>query len=195
MVNLSFPGWGTYQYVDVSEHFVPRLKPRLVVVSCFVGNDFADDLKQSSRPKSDDAPRGDPGNSRRGMIYLLGLKIREALSTSPLIGLLNHTLWKSAWFRGAFNRLEIRNDRIVLYEPKRSDLQSRLYASTKSGLTTLARLSRQAGVRLLVVLIPDHLQVQMPELFGSFDFDRLQREIKEHLKQEGVACLERFLFR
>ncbi len=185
VVNLSFPGWGTYHYVEVWEHFVPRLRPRLVVVSCFVGNDFTDDLKQASRRKS-----GDAGNGRGGMFYLLGLKIREALSTSPLLGLLDHALWKFAWFRGVFNRLEIRNDRIVLYEPKSSELQRQLYASTELGLAALTRLSRDSGVPLLVVLIPDHLQVLMPELFRGLDFDRPQRDIKEYLKRQGVACFD-----
>lgn len=185
VINLSFPGWSTFQYIEVWKEFVSRVAPRLVIIGCFIGNDFSDDLKQANRgPAALASAEGAPTAGR------IGPALREALSTSPVIGSVQHLLWKSSSFRSLFNRLEIHNDRIALYEPNPSAIQTRLYANTESAWATLAGLAREAGIPLLVVLIPDHLQVLSPDLFRGLDAGLPQKRLTEHLAKQGVACLD-----
>ena len=50
IVNFSFPGFGTYQYLDVMRMFAVKYNPRLIIIGFFVGNDFLDD--QNTLPTS-----------------------------------------------------------------------------------------------------------------------------------------------
>jgi lysophospholipase L1-like esterase len=190
VVNFSFPGWGTYHYLAVWERFVPQLKPRLVIIGTFIGNDFTDDLKQSWRSFEGSGASVVPGKRPAGLFLRSKLAAREMISTSPVLTVVNHALWMSPAFRSLFSRLEIRNDRIALYETVSSDLQKQLYAATESALDSLARLSRAEGVPILVVLIPDHLQVLMPDLFRGYDFDKPQRTIQAFLDERGIPWLD-----
>jgi len=190
VVNLSFPGWGTYHYLAVWEQFVPQLKPRFVIIGMFIGNDFTDDLKQSWRSHEAGGASVAPENRPTSLFLRFKLAAREMISTSPVLSVVNHALWMSPAFRSLFSGLEIRNDRIALYETASSDLQKQLYAATESALDSLARLSHAQGVPLLVVLIPDHLQVLMSDLFRGYDFDKPQRTIQAFLHERGIACFD-----
>lgn len=175
-VNLSMPGWGGRRYSEVTELFGDRLHPRLVIVGLFVGNDFLDDAKavRESGPRS--------VGSR--------LRLRRILRNSALVNLLKRALWSLSDFRRLFNWLEVRNDRIVLYEHEESELQRTLYRPTLEAFDRIAAISRSTATPVFVVLLPDHLQVLEPELFDDYEIGRPQRILTTHLDSLGLPSID-----
>jgi hypothetical protein len=184
VVNLSFPGWGMSQALEVLEDFAPRLRPRLVILGLFVGNDFMDDLAYRA------ASRKGPASATPGALAEAKAFVRRVLQGSPVVNLVNQALWRSTAFRGFFNTLEVRNDRIVLYEPRPSDAQRQLYAATLESLAGLARLSRKEGFEILVAIIPDHLQVLEPRLFAGYDLTLPQRTVSARARADGLLVVD-----
>ena len=45
VLNLAFPGFGTYQYLDILKLYAEKINPRLVLIGFFIGNDFLDDIE------------------------------------------------------------------------------------------------------------------------------------------------------
>ena len=45
LLNLAFPGFGTYQYFDILKLYAEKINPRLVLIGFFIGNDFLDDIE------------------------------------------------------------------------------------------------------------------------------------------------------
>jgi hypothetical protein len=182
VVNLAFPGFGTFQTVDVLERYAARLRPRIVIHGFFVGNDSIEDVNTLSR----EAPAGDIAPSG----YRLRARIRNALRTSSLVNLLVMAMWDVPWFRALFESLEIRSDRSELYAPVESEVSRQMYRATEAALDRLAAFSRRSEIPVLVVLIPDHLQVLRPDLFSALDASKPQRQIVQVLERHGVPYLD-----
>ena len=62
--------------------------------------------------------------------------------------------WRWPAFRRVFDALEIRNDRITLYEAQDTEAQRLMYSATLDALDQLGRLSREEDVPILVAMIP-----------------------------------------
>jgi hypothetical protein len=185
VVNLSFPGWGTYNYIDVLKAYATRLRPRLVILGFFVGNDFLDDLRVLNSHEETSADDQSVSSFYRAKIF-----IREICESSPILNLLRSVLWRSSLFRNIFNRAEIIQDRIYLYERNSSPLQDRLYHSTFTAFDELTKFSRANNIPILVVIIPDHIQVLTPGLFSHYDFNKPQRMLIEHLNKIQIPYID-----
>lgn len=182
VVNLSLPGWGTYNHIDILEKFVSQLNPRLVILGFFVGNDFLDNLNVVNAQ----------GNANREdtRFHKVKTTIREFLESSPLLNLLRTALWKLAWFRNFFNKANVTYDRLPLYEREKSPRQDTLYRVTFSAFDTLAEFSRTHNISIIVAIIPDHLQVLSSKLFSAHDFNKPQRMIHDYLNTHQIPTID-----
>lgn len=182
VVNFAFPGFGTFQTLDVLERYAAELHPRLVVHGFFVGNDIIEDFNTLS---SEGATATDTQTG-----YRLRARVRNALRTSSLVNLTLNVMWSVPWFHEQFDKLEIRSDRTELYTREESVVSRQMYAATTTALEQLAAFSKRSGIPVVVVIIPDHLQVLRPDLFQLLDASKPQRVIHEVLERNGLPYLD-----
>jgi len=189
VLNMTIPGSGTYQALDLFREFGLPLNPRLVVLGFFVGNDFLDNQAAAKIDHRAPAP-GSTGGASLTLIdasqHAGALSLRELIRTSPVFNLIKYGMWESSAFRSLFNRLEIQNDRIALYATQSDGTQDSLYGPTLDALTEIANLAQSADVPLLVLIIPDHLQVLEPQLFADYNNRKPQQILSRHLSALGV---------
>jgi len=193
VVNFSNPGYGTYQYLDVLKRYAAKINPRMVIIGFFVGNDFLDDFNTVKFPK-----RGLMQTDGVAGPYSYKVKtiLRKALNFSSLVNFLKYSLWENRLFRIVFDKLELENDRIDLYKRVNTPLKNDLYQSTFGAFSNIARFSHEMRMPVLVVIIPDHLQVLRPDLFVRYEFRQPQRILKQRLNEMGLSyfdLLEEFL--
>lgn len=193
VINMAVAGTGTYQALDLLSAFGQPLNPRLVILGFFVGNDFLDN--QAAAAIVPDLP-GLGGDVVPSLTLVdasersRALSLRELLRTSPVFNLVKYGLWESSTFRRLFNRLEIQNDRIALYTAQSDDLFNRLYGPSLKALQEIAQLTRTEGIPMLVLIIPDQLQVLEPQLFEDYDSLKPQRILSQHLAKLGIPYLD-----
>jgi lysophospholipase L1-like esterase len=193
VLNMAVAGTGTYQALDLLKAFGRPLTPRLVILGFFVGNDILDNqvvatiVPDIPAHDSDAVPsltRVDASERSRA------LSVRELIRTSPVFNLIKYGLWEFRIFRRLFNRLEIQNDRIALYSDQADDAHSGLYGPTLEALNEIVQLSREAGIPMLFLIIPDHLQVLEPQLFANYDSQKPQRILSQHLATLDIPYLD-----
>jgi hypothetical protein len=187
VVNLSAPGLGTFQYADIIRHVATRVSPSLIVVGLFIGNDYLDDWNtvHIEQLASEERSRFSLSSLHEAKLIL-----RFHLRSSAVLNLLKSAMWESAWFRDVFDNLELENDRIALYRQEENALRDELYALTFSAVKEIHNVSLEYRIPIVLVLIPDHLQVLRPRLFSGLDYDRPQRLLKAFLDGEGIPYLD-----
>ena len=194
VLNLAFPGFGTYQYLDILKLYAEKINPRLVIIGFFIGNDFLDDIATTKRGR-----RSDRQDEKFLQLYTHDIKalLRAFLRSSPLVNMARYSLWEIEFFRYFFAKLSIENDRIILYKREDSLLQDTFYSATFAAFEEIAKFAQRREFSLLVVLVPDHLQILKPELFAQYDFDKPQKKLTRHLEKLGIPHLDlssEFLF-
>jgi len=187
VINLSLPGYGTYQYLDILKTYATTLKPRLAIIGFFVGNDFIDDLHALRSEQESHSERTHSAGSR--FIEIKGL-LRYLLRNSEVANLAKYALWGVPSFRHIFDKLELKNDRLVLYERGESSSQAELYNSTFTAFDQVKTFSQTFHVPILVVIIPDHIQVLRRDLFSEYDINKPQRLLKAHLDKLGIGYID-----
>jgi len=187
VVNMAFPGFGAYQYLDIAKIYSEKISPRLIVIGFFVGNDFIDDLNTLKAAKSSVVKK-----SGKGFWFFYKAKkvLRGFLRTSPTINLVKSSLWNIKAFRYIFNKLSIENDRIALYKKESSTLQNDFYSATFSAFDELAEFSRTSNIPIIVVIIPDNLQIMEPKLFAEYDYKKPQKMLASHLDKLKIPYLD-----
>lgn len=187
VINLSLPGYGTYQYLDILKIYAIKLSPRLAVIGFFVGNDFLDDLQTVRSDEDSHVARtrsaGSPFDKIKGQLRIL-------LRNSEVANLAKYALWEVPSFRHAFDKLELRNDRVILYEKSATASQSDLFNATFAAFDQIKAFSQTYHVPILVVIIPDHIQVLRRDLFSEYDIDKPQRMLKAHLDKVGIEYID-----
>jgi hypothetical protein len=194
VVNLAFPGWGTFNYFDVLAVEVPQLKPRLVVIGSFMGNDFIDDQHAAEVPEpklsAANAPSKAAATAHVDAGWSLKSAVRELLRTSPTSIMIKRLAWQIPTFRRLFNSMEVRNDRIAIYEPGQGPQQDAVFAPTKRAFGMIAELCRRQGVPVIVAMVPDHLQILAPEVLDDYDIGKPQRVLSEVGKELGLHVID-----
>lgn len=183
-LNFAFPGFGTFQYLDILKIYASRTRPRLIILGLFVGNDFIDDQHTLT------ALRDGGPSAAAPLIGYIGeevFSLRSVLRTSPLINVFRYQLWELAWLRTIFNRMELRNDRLDIYRTDRAGLE---YETTFSVLDKISTFCRAEGIPILIVIIPDHSQVLSKELFAEYEIGRPQRLLANYLTKLGIPYLD-----
>ncbi|MDL1969014.1 MAG: SGNH/GDSL hydrolase family protein [Deltaproteobacteria bacterium] len=176
-VNFSFPGQGTSHYFDMLNMYAKKLNPRLVIIGFFVGNDFLDDQNALRIYTNVDKK------------LLSGDSIRRFLRESRIINVVKYSLWSIPWFRTIFNKLELRNDRINLFCDENKEIQNLLYSTTFSVLDKISEFSKSNHIPILIVIIPDHLQVINKNIFEEYDIYKPQKKLTGYLKKIDLPYL------
>lgn len=177
-------GWGLGQYVAVARDRLSRSGPYdLVLLAFYAGNDFTRRIAETPALR----PRALRSIARAG-----------AGGPAPAGGLRR---WLRAHFHAwvaaerAWGRLRDplggyggHGSRVL----RRSTLRDEMLEETERGIGRIAREVRQAGSRLLVVVIPHEAQVLdprgsrlvalLPELRGDVDMDRVTRDFMPRLR-------------
>ena len=189
VVNVAMPGWGTFHYLDALRTYSEHVEPDLVLIGLFVGNDFIDDTVVYEKYIQDD---GKTENSQQHISYLDALKmqLREFLRTSPLFNLVKYNLWQVEIFRDLFNSLELKNDRIALYQNDKGKEGKSNFTLTASALQSVADISVKNELDTLVIMIPDHLQILSSHVFDGLDFDLPQITLAKNLNDLNLPFLD-----
>ena len=86
--------------------------------------------------------------------------------------------------------MSIENGRIIFYKREDSLLQDKFYSATFAAFEEIAKFAQRRKISILVVLVPDHLQVLKPELFALYDFYKPQKKLMRHLEKLGIPHLD-----
>jgi lysophospholipase L1-like esterase len=188
VLNASVSGYGLPQYLLYLERILPRLRPRLVVLGIFSGNDFAS-LKRDNwygRTQPFFAPRGDDVALVRASTPFFNCV--DVLASSALFKLLWDHLSTDRWTSMA--RAQALLD-FICDADRLDDAQAERVVR---GLTRrVEALARARGARLLVLILPDRLHLEDPERGAPSDHARLARAVRAggfdaHLFREDVLA-------
>jgi hypothetical protein len=190
--NFGLSGAGPREYRAILERDVWPVRPDLVLVSVFVGNDITETLPQ---------PRClDP---RRHALYLLVQRgwrlLREQVRGAGGLGTrAPEGLARRGLSPQTFREVEARRLAVCVKEP--SPAMDKKWQRTLHELGRIVAACRQHGTRVAVVLIPDEFQVNAAVLQdalqeagltpGQIDLDLPQRRLREFFDQQAVACLD-----
>jgi len=213
VINLGVSGWEPPLYLHLLKIYGLQFKPDLVLLNFYVGNDII-----TRRGVSLERPIVVAGQSY--YVHSTGNFIHDAISPdrSFLYHDLNYIIkvgglyvnaWRNRLSGGEETRIPIRTRTQYLEElDGRTDIylvespQEILFQweKTVEVLTEFRDLLYGQGIRMLLVLLPDHLQVD-PKLRvefltargenpGLFDFDRPQRMLNEWGARNGVPTVD-----
>ncbi len=201
--NFAVSGVGMNEYAYLLDHEVERWRPDHVVLAVFVGNDIHRDARFGEAPRRDRRSllRWKVWGVPRGLWSL----VREGPRATPDTGsparatsavpehVRDPAREPPTFTPQTFLRLESR--RFEVCNPDDADIEA-AYASLFRGLE---HFRDRLGDRLLVVVIPDELQVndalyqdlltRAPER-GAWPRDLPQRRIAAFCEREGIACLD-----
>jgi hypothetical protein len=183
VVNLGIPGIGPEEYVEVLTGEGLRLHGDMVLVSFFVGNDFLD-LRPAPQERS----------------YLLALLHYALLSRPrglPVNGAPRYEDDAPSFDPGQYIAVEKRRSRVF---HTRDGLLDATFPLAQVHLAQIKSICDAHGMDLMVVLIPDEMQVD-PALqaevvaasggaAGEFDFERPNRRLREDLERRGVRYVD-----
>ncbi|MCC6672185.1 MAG: acyltransferase family protein [Planctomycetes bacterium] len=192
VANFAMTGYGPRQHLAVLEHFVPRLRPDLVLVSFFV-NEFDDVLLDDEHFRASIGFAGPDPDSWRQVLRLHHLsRWWQAEGVEPLRDLLFGEPRASGMFFGHFAAFD--RSHAAALGPARAQVAEKL--------VRMATVCRQHGARLHLVLVPASVQVCAPQHLryhprtlrlddaARFDPDLPQRVATELAAQSGIECLD-----
>jgi SGNH hydrolase-like domain, acetyltransferase AlgX len=187
LINMGVPGFNPREYLAILMHEGLELKPDMVLLSFFIGNDFTEAKKVPSLLRHSYAANA--------LKFLYDVNTKFANFDYTNSGTYDDE--GSLYTTDAY----IAHERALSYIfVKRSEIFPRLLTSTMGHLGNIKRLCDRDGIRLTVVLIPDELQVD-PMLqqqvaaasgFGSdaFEFDLPNAALEEELTKLGIDHLD-----
>lgn len=187
VINLGIPGTAPPEYVEILRREGLAYSPDLVLCFVFVGNDFI----ESARP---------PAWRRSFVVDLVRYLIRvlPAYQGRIIHGPATYDDDLPNFDRHTY--LGLQKVRAAIFDRHLPHFRH-LLAQTAEPLGKLQQLAADAGAPLMVVLIPDELQVD-PELRREvlalppardetdFDWDRPNRELAERMTELGVPVLD-----
>lgn len=161
IVKAAVPGTGPWDYVEMLQLVADELRPRLVVASIFVGNDFTDAAygQASERLAVDQGLLIRKGTSswrdvlaRRSHLLqvLRAWQFNRARSTGP--GATRGRIWDDAMRE--YTEIHLARD---------VDRSTRAYAETERALDALHASCNRLGARLLVLAVPRSWQINEAE--------------------------------
>lgn len=218
VINLGVPAVGPAFELRLWELEGVRLEPDVVVLAFFVGNDFTDESGMDLQRTPDSRM------ARWSLAYRLVRNLGRLARQRARVGGLPSgspapAVPGEGRSRGGFEipaYLEAYDDRAPLLDPEaflqlekgRLDLTAedrrqefvQLARRTEEILVRLHRSVRAHGARLVLLIIPDEVQVS-PELFArvvesygldadDYDLTRPQRWLLDFCRREGLACLD-----
>ena len=214
VINLGVPGWEPPEELHLLKVYGLQFKPDLVLVNFYIGNDII-----RRRGAYTERPLIVAGQSY--YVHATGNMIHDALSPdrSFLYHHLNYliqvgSVYLKNWQRepskkgadlgitlrsrqGYLQELDERTDIYLIHPPQEVQLQ---WEKTLQVLTEFRDVLHGQGIRMLLVLLPDHVQVdqQLRQEFlvargeesSLFDFERPQTMLKEWGARNGVPVVD-----
>lgn len=188
VVNLGRGGYGTTRENYILEHFGLSYDPDIIVLGFFVGNDIMNNLSERDLGKSQlNAAVMFKARTKTFLINHFAL-VRSYLDLKAR----NKVF---AYFRGDIGTSTghiIPPDFHVFFKELPDDANDG-YSLTKEQLTRMQRTADKHGAELLVILIPDRMQVypdfRLPE-YADFDIDRPNRELASFLNAAGIRFVD-----
>jgi lysophospholipase L1-like esterase len=212
VLKAGIPGTGPTDQLQLLRQLLETVRPRVVVVGFYVGNDFQDAAEGGARQfdivdgflvRRGDTGAGSPvawlqrwlkRNSRLAQLVALQLWLREQRQAAAVpVDRQPHAGVES---RDGWLRRFIRVHLAGAFPP---DLQ-RGVETALSALGAMHGLAREHGARFLLVVIPPNIQVhegdrrRYQDAFGlpeaGWDLDRPQRILQEWAAREQVELLD-----
>jgi hypothetical protein len=157
VINAGVSGYSMWQYLAYFEHYGYRYEPDLVTIGVFFDDFYGDpsgEDKRFSGPRYHSLKSIRLVNFSRNCLELLQFRYRYLLGYR--------------WLRSIKDRREyiLNTDYHRLLSGK-SD--HKLYKKFESRLQKFNRITKQQGSRILVIFIPDVVQINHPELQGVND--------------------------
>ena len=208
LINLSIPGAGFHEYAQRARAWIPRLKPRLVLIGAYVGND----LWNAYSPYPD-------RSALRGVYYALSshlqfLKwVNSRAAHLPVIGQLilgpeppavvakdaSHLGWTPGYLTEYARDYPLMvTDGITLPASSAEQL-----ARIDALMGQIAETARAAGARVVLVIFPSSAQVDRryyPGFYQRLGFvadpallvgcDRVQQELGARARRHGMEVLD-----
>jgi lysophospholipase L1-like esterase len=214
VINLGVPGWEPPEELHLLKVYGMQFTPDLVLVNFFVGNDII-----RRRGAYLERPMVVGGQSY--YVHATGNKIHDTASPDRWflyhhlnyliqVGSVHLKTWRQEPLSegadlgitlrsrsGYLQELDERTDIYLLRPPEEIQRQ---WERTDRTLTEFRDTLRAQGIRMLLVLLPDHVQVdqKLREEFlaarredsNSFDFDRPQRLLREWGERHDVQTID-----
>ena len=215
VINLSTPGVGALFYSRMLDVEGVRLKPDAVVVAFFVGNDITDEWAEYSNQGRPAALEAQAALARTSFVYRCVRNTWRLLAWPPRLGTeLPRDAEAARKGRGGYPTGEVQPpraatftveayaalvaERSLIYDtPVHPGLLRRMEAVAER-LARMREAAEKAGIRFLVVLIPDETQVDKMLQAGldkarpnrKHDYGQPQRLMTGMLGKRGTECLD-----
>lgn len=186
LINMGIPGIDSREYVSLFIHEGLELKPDMVLLSFFVGNDF----KEGRRRRLYDYS------------YLVSaikytINLYAKFETRPIHAAARYDDNSKTFSDDSYLQLE--RDRSYIYL-KQNSLFATEFAITSAHLIRLRELCQQRNVKLMIVVIPDEVQVnkalqeQVVRAYGlnpnEFDFSLPNKVLTAKLKEQNIQYID-----
>jgi hypothetical protein len=182
LINMGIPGIGPREYLAVFIHEGLQLKPDMVLLSFFIGNDFLETTKVNSLYRYSYLA------SLTKYLYDVSTKMGNFEFTTR-----NYDDEASLFTSAAYVELERLISGLFL---KRNEYFETLLADTVRHLANIKRICDLHGVRLVIALIPDEMQVepilqrQVIEVSArdadAYDFEKPNERLKGELRKLDI---------
>lgn len=146
IINMGIPGTGPKDYLNLFVNEGLALKPDMLVLSFFVGNDFTDN--QDQRPLYTYSYLATLVN------YLI--KIPTKYTGNVIIAHKKYDDNKPSFTEEAYLNIEYARTRIYRKESKRFN---RYFTKVMSHILEIHEICKQKNIKLTIVIIPDEIQV------------------------------------
>jgi len=213
VLNLGVPGWEPPEELHLFNVYGMQFRPDVVLMNFYIGNDII-----RRRGAYWEQPIIVAGQSY--YVHATGTRIHDLISPGRWvlyhhvnfmirIGILSFNRWRQALRpesdhgitlrtrQGYFQELDERTDIYLVDEPDEIRLQ---WEKTRQTLAGFKRTAEAGGGNLILVLVPDHVQVdrQLREEFTAaraeapsrFDFELPQRRLKQWGRANGVTTVD-----
>lgn len=195
VINAGTPGYGTWHELRALQDLADLVRPDLAVLCVYLGNDLGDNLS----PKSSMVQDGFLVNRQKGS-GILPYGIRSWLQRNSMTYVLVWNAWDQV--RPLFGVRSI--DSLAPFKAivsKRSDeVVDKAYDVSRSILVEAARYAGERRLPLLMVLIPDEMQVYPGPFFeqiraqgldpSDYDLDLPGRRWAEIARATGLPVLD-----
>lgn len=167
-LNAGVPGYDVCQAVDLAARLLPRLDADAIVLSAFVGNDERDAGEGRFRMVAQDGVFYEPGKQDRAKSLRRRL-LHPIFAHSHLVRLIRFSPLAEALEARFFGQASLRRralgSLLSTFEDPPPEIVLEGNRMTRECLPRLRRLGEEAQVPVLVVLVPEKLQIY-PELLA-----------------------------
>jgi SGNH hydrolase-like domain, acetyltransferase AlgX len=187
LINMGIPGTSPREYLALLLHEGLELKPDMVLLSFFVGNDFTEARKVDRL-------------YRYSYLASLGKYVFDLNTRMANINLTTSGDYDDArGYHTDASYIELAHSLSGIFRKDSKSFES-LLANTVTHLDNIRRVCERHGIRLAVVLIPDEMQVdptlqrQVIEASGlageAFDFDLPNERLKDQLARLRIDYID-----